>query len=763
MKKKSEIQQKLNNPNNILNEKPQLKSNKKIFFYSILIFLPLFTIALLELTLRLFSFGDDLSLFIPSSDPKYIFCNPNVAKRYFSKFEHTIPLADYFLKEKPANGYRIFVLGESTVQGFPYEPNIAFSRILWRRLQDVFPNRTIEVINLGLTAVNSYTLLDFIPELLQQKPDLVLIYTGHNEYYGALGVASMENGSIPNWLKKIHLKFVHLKTYQLLQTVIGSIYKLFTPLSYDDAKMTLMQKIVGKNIIPFNSELYNEGLVQFHDNMYELISKLKEKEIPVIISDQVSNIKDLPPFHSIYNVEYPPADSVYNNAKRLESKSLFDEAKTNFIKAKDLDAIRFRAPENINKIITELAATLNINCISINNIFEKYSTNGIIGDNLMTEHVHPNIDGYFLMAEGFFQEIKREKMIEKYWDTSKIKSWTYYRNNWGFTELDSSIADLRIKHLKAGWPFKPETTINNFIFEYKPKNTIDSLAFLTIKYDDVSIERLHKDLAAYFNSIGDLKRSSKEYLSLACTYPINSSYYYHAADFSYKAKDYDNAIRIFKESPFADTSNYAQYTLASIYFIQQKFKEALLCLDKLNNIKSDKKNTLLAEKLKYKIQKAAGLTTEAEKTLSQLKKIDPEINEEGDDRKSIVLLPEKIRPYLEKAEQLRKAGKLKEAINVLFEANNIYETPYINLLIGKILISQKDLKAVSYFEKAYEEIKDNPSLIYNLCLIYLIKEDIPKAKEKLKEFEKLEGKNHPRALQLSDFYNKVTAKKIKSL
>ena len=94
----------------------------------------------------------------------------------------------------------------------------------------------------------------------------------------------------------------------------------------------------------------------------------------------------------------------------------------------------------------------------LKSLFEKYSPNGIVGDNLMTEHLHPNIDGYFLMAEGFLNALKEHGMIEEEWDSSKIKPWTYYRNNWGFTELDSTIADLRIKNLKSGWPFQPETT-----------------------------------------------------------------------------------------------------------------------------------------------------------------------------------------------------------------------------------------------------------------------------------------------------------------
>lgn len=759
------MKQKLKKNKKIINSVPSEKlrqiptTRKKIIFYAVLVVLPFSLVLLLELTLRLFSYGDDLSLFMPSSDPKYLKCNQIVGKRFFSKIEFTTPLNDLFLEEKPVNGYRIFVLGESTVQGFPYDVNLAFSRILQRRLQDIFPDRTIEIINLGMTAISSYTLLDFVDELLQQKPDAVLIYAGHNEYYGVMGVASMENGTIPGWLKKLHLRLVHLKTYQLLQSFINEIYKIIYPLNKDDANMTLMQQMVGKNIIPYESEMYKEGLVQFQDNMNQLLTKLKKAKVPTIISDLVSNEKDLPPFYSISYRNLPPADFIYFEAEKLEVNSLFVEAKEKYIKAKDLDAIRFRASEDLNKIISNLVDSFGIYQISLKSFFEKYSSHGIVGNNLMADHLHPNIDGYFLIAECFFNALKENKMIQNNWDTTRIKPWTYYRNNWGFTELDSMVADLRIKHLKAGWPFKPDTTINNFIYTYKPKGIIDSLAFMTVKYNNVSIEKVHKDLAEYYNSKGDLKRASKEYLSLAYLSPQNASYYYFAADLAYKAKDYDNTIRILKETPNSDTNTYALFTLSSVYFSQKKFKEALLNIDKHQKNHLYEKNYLMGEELKFKIQRDSGLNYEAEKTLASIKKLNPGFNENNEGTSRVILIPEKVKPYIEKAELLRKRGKLQEALVVLTEANKIRETAYVDMVIGKILMSQRNTGALSYLEKAYREYKDDPSLSYSLCILYLMKEDFHNAQTAINNFARTKGENNPQFKQLKVLFEKQLEKK----
>lgn len=83
---------------------------------------------------------------------------------------------------------RIFVMGESAAAGFPYQANAAFSYVIADVLQDAFPSDTIEVVNLGISATNSYTIADLVPDVIAQKPDAVLIYAGHNEYYGALGL-----------------------------------------------------------------------------------------------------------------------------------------------------------------------------------------------------------------------------------------------------------------------------------------------------------------------------------------------------------------------------------------------------------------------------------------------------------------------------------------------------------------------------------------------------------------------------------------------
>ena len=138
----------------------------------------------------------DLALF---SDPgignnEYYIPNPNFAARYFF-YTKTVPnpSIDVFKQVKTPDTYRVFAMGGSSAAGYPYGFNGTYSRVVKDILQDRMPDKQVEVVNVGISAISSYTLYDQVAEILQQEPDAILIYAGHNEFYGALGVGSNEN------------------------------------------------------------------------------------------------------------------------------------------------------------------------------------------------------------------------------------------------------------------------------------------------------------------------------------------------------------------------------------------------------------------------------------------------------------------------------------------------------------------------------------------------------------------------------------------
>ena len=513
--------------------------------YSIILLLfPAAFLIILETILRFSDYGNNLQLFIPIPDQAspYYGINPEVSKRYFiwSSFNPT-PRKDLFLRDKPANAYRIFVLGESTTAGFPYGNNVTFTRILQRRLSDTFPDRRIEVVNTAMTAINSYAQWDFLDEIMKYRPDALLIYAGHNEFYGALGVGSMESLGKINWAVRAYVKLQRFKT--------------------------------------LHSNIYESGKNQFRCNMRSILQKTKEAGIPVLISELICNVRDQRPFISLENDSLPTAQKTFETARILEKEGNYDQARKTYYMAKDLDALRFRAPEEFNEIIHGLAAEFSVPVVPMKSYFESASPNGCIGDNLMYDHLHPNINGYFLMADAFYNTMRQENFISTDWQKRPMKPSSYYRMHWGVTMLDSVYAALTIRHLKGGWPFISEGP-NMALYQYTPITKEDSIVLDILKIGHSTLEMGHIKLGDYYDQKGDIEQALKEYEALIYTVPNLDLFYEPALKILLTTKQYNRALILLEDALKYNESGFIYKWIGQIHLAFGDTHEGILALEK---------------------------------------------------------------------------------------------------------------------------------------------------------------------------------------
>ncbi|MEJ5352068.1 MAG: SGNH/GDSL hydrolase family protein [Melioribacteraceae bacterium] len=526
-------------------EKP--RSKNPFYFYLIMISIPFLFFIALELCLRLFNYGYDLSMWQEVADGK-LMLNPDVARRYFSNVKNTpSSIEDVFDEIKDKNAFRIFVLGGSSAAGYPYMPMGSFSRYIRRRLELNYPHKKIEVVNLSLTATNSFTIRDFIPEVIKQKPDLILIYAGHNEYYGALGVGSLETGTGSREIINAMLFLNRFKTTQLIKNFLKWFSSLIAKPENPYSSGTLMSRMAKEKYIAFNSDAYKSGLKQFEENISDVLKKLNEAKIPVIISTVSSNIKDQPPFVSTKYKNYS-AQNVYNEAIHFYNQGNFKKADSLFRFAKDLDGLRFRAPEEINSIIRKLSKIYNVPYIDVDSFFSSISPNHIIGNNLMTDHLHPTLRGYQLIGKLFY-----EKMNEMNYLPSDSKPKYVYEvqdsitiSNFIISELDSTIADFRIKLLKNDWPFTNPAKKKTIEEICKPKTFIDTIAidYLGNKFRWM---QAHEYAANIYLRKNDLDGFLNHISALIYQYPFIKENFNQleimAVDYL-KKRDYKNAYKV---------------------------------------------------------------------------------------------------------------------------------------------------------------------------------------------------------------------------
>lgn len=445
-------------------------------------------------------YGPNLDLFVPDDRPGFMRTNPEVARRYFTRTTGRVPFPpdDVFRETKPANGYRVFMMGGSTTAGWPYPPNVIPSEILERRLAQAFPSREIEVVNVGIAAVNTFTLLDFTDEILAWGPDAVIVYAGHNEYYGALGSASVESAGNARWIVRAYLSLMRFRTARLLRDALARFGNA------EDGP-TLMGRVVRENV-PYGGRAYDRGRENFRKNLDAIASHFSRKHVPLFLSELVSNVRDFPPFVP------GPAQDAFRDARQLENSGRIDEARAMYVRAKDLDALRFRAPEEFNTIIHEVAARQGAEIVRMKDVFESRSPDGLPGSSLFLEHLHPNAEGYRIMAEAFFAAMRETGQIGRDWHDVDVE--------WPVTELDEEIGRLIVMDLMDYWPFEPAGNPGNAFANFEPQSPVEEFAY-RVAGGEMDFVEAHERLASLYDGSGEpeLARRERDAIRAASPYP----------------------------------------------------------------------------------------------------------------------------------------------------------------------------------------------------------------------------------------------------
>jgi tetratricopeptide (TPR) repeat protein len=282
----------------------------------------------------------------------------------------------------------------------------------------------------------------------------------------------------------------------------------------------------------------------------------KNANVPIVLGTLASNLKDQKPFVSISDSENPPAEKIYQEAKLALAQGIYDSAFSKFIFAKDLDGLRFRAPEKINEIITSLGAKFSCPVVDVSRGFNNTSPDKIVGNNLMTDHLHPTYEGYKLMGELYFKQLERNGLLPELGKAkiseSEIDNLLASQTN--ISVLDSVIAKYRILILQNDWPYSEKKSVEYMLKLFNRKNLIDSTALLVID-NKLSWEKAHRDVATFYLKNKDYKSFIHEINVLITQYPFIEEYYSYSTEQLLNAKLYDEAIPVllkgFKQFPNA--------------------------------------------------------------------------------------------------------------------------------------------------------------------------------------------------------------------
>ncbi len=543
----------------------------RLYYYLIALSLPLVLLGLLEALLRLGGIGEREPLFVTAPVAGYLQPNERVIQRFFANPQSAPDVSidtTFFLAKKAPGAIRVVVQGGSSAAGFPYGKWASPAGMLQQRLERAFPGRQVEVIGTAMSAVNSYTLLDFADEIIDLQPDAVLIYAGHNEFLGVLGAGSAYSSSLSPDLTRLLMSLRRIHLVEAGFRLYGSMMP-----APDQRTGTLMSRVARERRIASDSELFHITAKQFESNMQRLLGIYRQHQIPVLIGTLAANEKDQPPFLS---ATLPPARQAQwqalradalaglehgepqqalratqrlvelapDNAEgwylRARARLAADEpgpARADFLKAKDLDQLRFRAPETFNLIIVELARAQGAYLVDVQSEMARRSASGLIGNELMLEHLHPNVAGYFVLADAMFQVLMANQVLgvpERNIDAELA------RLEIPVTRVDRLAGEYRVARLKLDWPFVQQKQA----FELPaPADDVERVAQAWFEGQLAWNTAMNQALGIYQRD-GDLTESVRIAWNLAAAFPFDPEPAFVAGTLMLRANQPDRALAL---------------------------------------------------------------------------------------------------------------------------------------------------------------------------------------------------------------------------
>jgi hypothetical protein len=352
---------------------------------------------------------------------------------------------------KPRGTKRIFALGGSTTQGEPYGPPTAFPEWLKTNLEIASPGEKFEVVNCGGLSYASYRVLAILREVLEYDPDLIVVYTGQNEF--------LEQRELSGWSK---LPTPLVRSASLVNSLRS--VKLFRNCFHPakevgvDARSTTELKAEVDALLDYQgglekyqrSNLHREAVAQsFQWNLRAIVEECLARTVPVVLVVPTVNLKDCPPFkydidptlhaedHSVatehwskieslvatddsrfefarklLSIDPQHAGALYLLGRRALDACDWEEAERMLQAAKDFDVCPLRATQVIQQVVRDIAAEYKLPIVDADRLFQSLSPRGIVGREWLVDHIHPTIEGHQKIGEELCRVVIYAKLVK---------------------------------------------------------------------------------------------------------------------------------------------------------------------------------------------------------------------------------------------------------------------------------------------------------------------------------------------------------------
>ena len=463
--------------------------------------------------------------------------------------------------------------------GTPYERSATIPGLVRVQLRHLSRTQNIEVVNLGAAAINSNVLADLLPAALQMEPDVILLYLGHNEFYGPDGIGAP-------WIEKQIPGLISFK-YTLRGLAVSHLLVRLLKATLPRAQSidtNLMRQVSRGSFVRLEDEDAAWVIRRFAANMDRILSMIRGAHVPVIVSGVTSNML-FPPFATspvpdsaviarcLERGDFLRAQRLLDSARTSDTTNAFvnytsgrlamdqnrwSDASTFFEKLRDGDLLKFRAPSPICSVIEKSCRDRHITYLAMDSIFRALSFHGITNGALFTEHVHPNVRGYDVVARTFVSSMLGSGVFRPDAGTAMLP---FDRDSLRISWVDEALGDLSLINLSRHWPFNGFSPICEALpgGDSVSRDIVFKLYTRKIGWTDATSQ-----FALHCTERGDLRNAVRAYGALVEEYPAVSLFRYRLGDVLRRAGASRPALAEYREAARLAPAEPEAYTEAGL-------------------------------------------------------------------------------------------------------------------------------------------------------------------------------------------------------
>ncbi len=347
------------------------------------------------------------------------------------------------LHPKPPGVFRVFAFGGSATAGLGFSPNVTFARYLERMWREAAPEQSLEVVNLGIVALSSKQVRLLVEDVIESAaPDLVLVYSGNNEFleihaerYAEAHATSLER--FRGALARTHL-------FRLLKPLVRAPAQVAPTstrdLARDDLRLT-QDEIIRD--IELDEADRHDVITAYEQNLDHIASAAARVEVPVVMMNVASNWqwrgredlagdyvarlvgkRDLEPVARKRAALEILAGRIGEDRDGLRHEWLFQRAALladggdwkgaarDYRAASNEDPHLRRALDVMNQKVQQLAAHRGAIFLDTVSVLERRAEHGIVGFADFYDYVHMTPRGAVSVAAALFDTLRDHGLVK---------------------------------------------------------------------------------------------------------------------------------------------------------------------------------------------------------------------------------------------------------------------------------------------------------------------------------------------------------------